>query len=636
MTSLPRSVRLPTVSSGAPAAPLALAGPVVLAAGRPSGPVLNLLLAVGLLLMAVAVIGAMRRAWRDRDQQQEDDLPDLPEPPEETGNVLAAPLRGRYLGTVDAGHWREWITARGLSGKDGDYIAVYEMGVRVDRDGQPFWIPREAVRGARLERGHAGKVAAPSRLIVVAWSFEGRELEAGFRGEDRARQPKVVRSVHDLIGPMPTAPMSGDITSPHAVPRPRARLRPRVPSPPRPAASAGRPADGGAVPSGGPATMPIPVNGRQPRWRRGDPRPAGIPVGSPHGGAPASPAPRPDESGLPVPAAASTHELEQTTGIRRTGSFVVSSRGGEARDTGAHEVDHRGTGAHAPAPFVTGAYPTGGHPTGGHPTGGHPTGGHPTGGHPTGGHPTGGYSTGGHPAAGHPTGGYRTGALDTTAHTTGTYTTGSYETGNYETGAFDAGSHGTGAYTTGSHGSGAYTTGSHGTGAYGTGASSTNGYESGSRRTGGHDTGSHTTGAYGASTHATGAGTGPTGGYDIGAGTGAHRAGAYETGAHPTGGYPTGGYGTGAYSTGAHDTVGRGATVHGGGPRGTGAYDVAAFPEREAYPGTAEAGYQGDQPTSGAHHPWPVVPVAGRSRDEDVHTFALPPGERGPGWEGRR
>ncbi|WP_241829946.1 PH-like domain-containing protein [Parafrankia colletiae] len=583
---MPRSVRLPAVSSGAPAAPLALAGPVVLAAGRPSGPVLNLLLAVGLLLMAVAVIGAMRRAWRDRDQQQEDDLPDLPEPPEETGNVLAAPLRGRYLGTVDAGRWREWITARGLAGKDGDYIAVYEMGVRVDRDGQPFWIPREAVRGARLERGHAGKVAAPSRLIVVAWSFEGRELEAGFRGEDRARQPKVVRSVHDLIGPMPTAPMSGDITSPHAVPRPRARLRPRVPAPPRPAAPAGRPADGGAVPSGGPATMPIPVNGRQPRWRRGDPRPAGIPVGGPHGGAPAGPTARSDESGLPVPAAASTHELEQTTGIRRTGSFVVSPRGGEARDTGAHEVDHRSTGAHAPAPFVTGAYPTGGHSTGGH-------------------------STGGHPAAGHPTGGYETGALE-------------------------AGSHGTG-----SHGTGAYTTGAYTTGAYSTGSSSTNGYETGSRRTGGYDTGgydtgSHTTGAYSAGTRATGAGTGATGGYDIGVGTGAHLAGAYETGAHPTGGYPTGAYDTGAYSTGAHDTVGRGATVHGGGPSGTGAYDVAAFPEREAYPGTAEAGYQGDQAASGAHHPWPVVPVAGRSRDEDVHRFALPPGERGPGWEGRR
>ncbi|WP_018635590.1 PH-like domain-containing protein [Parafrankia elaeagni] len=545
MTSLPRSVRLSPVSSGAPAAPLALAGPVVLAAGRPSGAVLNLLLAVGLLLMAVAVIGAMRRAWRDRDQQQEDDLPDLPEPPEETGNVLAAPLRGRYLGTVDAGHWREWITARGLAGKDGDYIAVYEMGVRVDRDGQPFWIPREAVRGARLERGHAGKVAAPSRLIVVAWSFEGRELEAGFRGEDRARQPKVVRSVHDLIGPMPTAPMSGDITSPHAVPRPRARLRPRVPGPPRPAAPAGRPADGGAVPSGGPATMPIPVNGRQPRWRRGDPRPAGIPVGGPHGGAPAGPTPGLDESGLPVPAAASTHELEQTTGIRRTGSFVVSSRGGEARNTGAHEVDHRGTGAHAPAPFVTGAYPTGAYPTGGHSTGGHPTG---------------GYSTGSHPTAGHQTGGYRT-----EAHSTGAHSTGGYSTGGYEAGALEAGSYGTGSYGTGSSGS--------------------NGH---------------------------------------------------ETGAHPAGGYPTGAYGTGAYSTGAHDTVGRGATVHGGGSPGTGAYDVAAFPEREAYPGTAEAGYQGDPAVSGAHHPWPVVPVAGRSRDEDVHTFALPPGERGPGWEGRR
>ncbi len=203
-------------------------GGFVLALGRaPNRLGLQVLLAVGLLLVLVAVVGALARAWRNRATEQEENLPDLPEPPAEPGTVLAAPLRGTYLGTVDAGNWLEWIAARGLGGRIAGYVSVYETGVRVDRGSDTFWIPREAVRGARLERAHAGKVSAPGRLIAIAWSYGGHELETGFRGEDRARQPKVVRAVHELIGPPPAHLAGGDITSPHALPRIRPRLRPR-------------------------------------------------------------------------------------------------------------------------------------------------------------------------------------------------------------------------------------------------------------------------------------------------------------------------------------------------------------------------------------------------------------------------
>jgi hypothetical protein len=189
----------------------------VLAAGSQSGASLlglRLLLAVGVLLLLVATVGYLRQAWRRRATRQEEDLPELLGPPHDPGTVLAAPLRGAYLGTTDAGHWLEWFSASGLDGRDGSYISVYETGVRVDRRGSAFWIPREAVRGARLERGHAGKVATPGRLLVIAWSLAGRELETGFRGEDRSRQPKVARSVHELIGPAPAGLAEGEITAP--------------------------------------------------------------------------------------------------------------------------------------------------------------------------------------------------------------------------------------------------------------------------------------------------------------------------------------------------------------------------------------------------------------------------------------
>ncbi|MCK9897477.1 hypothetical protein [Frankia sp. AgB32] len=248
---------------------------VVLALGRaPSRLGLQVLLAVGLLLLLVAIVGALARAWQSRATEQEENLPDLPEPPTEPGTVLAAPLRGTYLGTVDAGHWLEWIAARGLGGRIAGYVSVYETGVRVDRGGDTFWIPRDAVRGARLERAHAGKVSAPGRLIVIAWSYGGHELETGFRGEDRARQPKAVRAVHELIGPPPAHLAGGDITSPHALPRIRPRLRPRST------------ATGPARPGSGQPTEEMPAirtavrrrrgprgDGRAPDPRGADPRP---------------------------------------------------------------------------------------------------------------------------------------------------------------------------------------------------------------------------------------------------------------------------------------------------------------------------------------------------------------------------
>jgi carbamoyl-phosphate synthase small subunit len=197
---------------------------------------LHLMLAVGVLLLFIAAVAGMRRGWVRRAKGQ-DDLPVLLDPPPEVGLALAAPLKGLYLGTVDAGHWLDRVVTQGLGGRANGYCAVYEAGVRVDRTGaDPFWIPRDAVRGARLERAHAGKVAGPGRIVVIAWSYGGRELETGFRGSDRARQPKIVRAVHELFGPMPARALDGEVTSPQPIVRAFPRLRrshPPAPAAPR-------------------------------------------------------------------------------------------------------------------------------------------------------------------------------------------------------------------------------------------------------------------------------------------------------------------------------------------------------------------------------------------------------------------
>jgi len=273
-------------AAGAPVAP------PVLAAGRgPDRLGLHLLFAFGVFLLLVALGGAMRRAWRRRAERREEGLPALPDIPDDPGPVLAAPLKGLYLGTVDAGGWLERITARGLGGRADAYIGVYENGVRVDRTGEePFWIAREAVRGARLERAHAGKVAGAGRIVVIAWELAGHELETGLRGEDRTRQPKVVRAVHDLIGPPPT-PRDGELTNPRPVARAMSRLRPR---------ERGRPAGGRArahQPVDGPSgPMPAQLGNHRPGLG-----PASVPGLSPTGPVPVRGRPAADAGGRTDP-----------------------------------------------------------------------------------------------------------------------------------------------------------------------------------------------------------------------------------------------------------------------------------------------------------------------------------------------
>ncbi|MCK9930421.1 hypothetical protein MXD62_25195 [Frankia sp. Mgl5] len=603
MTSASRSTSLPGIT------PFALAGPV-LAAGGKDQTGLHLLLAFGLLLLVVAVVGAMRRAWRGRAQQQEENLPDLPEPPEQTGNVLAAPLRGRYLGTVDAGHWREWIAARGLAGHDGDYIAVYELGVRVDRDGEAFWIPREAVRGARLERAHAGKVAAPSRLIVVAWSFEGRELEAGFRGEDRARQPKVVRSVHDLIGPAPAQPMSGDITSPHALPRPRNRLRPRVPAPARPAEpgapAAAAPARGqrpdlAAVAPGGPATMPIPVNGRQPRSERAGWRRGGAAAGQ--GAAVETPAVERGQRG---------HGVDPGTG-----AYGVASGGSAGAGTGGYDTAAHGTGALATGGQDTAAYDIRAHVTGAHSISTDGTGAHGTGAHVTGAHSISTDGTGAHGTGAHRAGGYGTGS----------HRTGAYDTGGYRPGAHDVGtqgsqavSGGTAGYDTAGYSTAGYDTAGYDTAGYDTGGYGTDSYDPRRQGTGGPDARGYATGGYGR----------PGAPGPAAPDQGALDSAAYHLGAGDTGAYNSGAYNSGANGTGAHDSRGYGQDAYDQGRRDPGGRDQGGY-DRDAAYGTAR-GRTGTPPATGGPdgegHYWRTgADPAQRPRDPETSLYISPSGE---------
>jgi hypothetical protein len=128
-------------------------------------------------LLFLAYLG-MWWGWRRRGRRH--DLPPLVEVPADRPTpVLQA--GGRYFGTTTSGNWLDRVVARGLGARSTCRLSLSEEALDVDRMAGSFRIPATALRGARHERGLAGKVVPPHGLLVVSWQHGDLLLDTGFR-----------------------------------------------------------------------------------------------------------------------------------------------------------------------------------------------------------------------------------------------------------------------------------------------------------------------------------------------------------------------------------------------------------------------------------------------------------------------
>ena len=145
-------------------------------------------------LVLVGVIALMWRGWRRRVARQSD-VPPLPAVPPSLGSA-SVELEVVYVVTTTAGDWLDRIAARGLGVRSRAALEVHPAGVLVDRDGAPaLWIPAGRLRGARLDRGLAGKFTEEGGLVVLTWVHGDRLLDTGVRALDRDRHPELVASI---------------------------------------------------------------------------------------------------------------------------------------------------------------------------------------------------------------------------------------------------------------------------------------------------------------------------------------------------------------------------------------------------------------------------------------------------------
>ncbi|MFK0214676.1 MULTISPECIES: hypothetical protein [unclassified Streptomyces] len=151
----------------------------------------------GLLLFVVFVYWLMRQGWKWRGSLQSD-LPELPAAPDTTGEATLT-LSGRYHGSTTAGQWLDRIVAHGLGTRSRVELTLTDAGIEVVRPGaNDFFVPAEALREARLDKGIAGKVLTEGGLLIVTWAHGDKLLDSGFRSDRAAEHTAWVEAINSM------------------------------------------------------------------------------------------------------------------------------------------------------------------------------------------------------------------------------------------------------------------------------------------------------------------------------------------------------------------------------------------------------------------------------------------------------
>ncbi|MDB1088907.1 hypothetical protein PJ985_15165 [Streptomyces sp. ACA25] len=151
------------------------------------------------LLFIALLYWLMRKGWQRRGALQKG-LPELPAAPAAPGEPRLR-MTGRYHGSTTAGAWLDRIVVHGLGTRSRAELSLTGQGVQVLRPGAAdFFIPAGRLRGARLDKGIAGKVVTEGGLLVITWQHGDRLLDSGFRSDRTAEHAAWVRVLNDTAG----------------------------------------------------------------------------------------------------------------------------------------------------------------------------------------------------------------------------------------------------------------------------------------------------------------------------------------------------------------------------------------------------------------------------------------------------
>ncbi|MFH8772356.1 hypothetical protein [Streptomyces sp. NPDC017958] len=152
---------------------------------------------IGLALFVALIYWLMREGWKWRGTLQ-GDLPELPSAPQEPGEARLT-MSGRYHGSTTAGQWLDRIVAHGLGTRSRAELTLADAGLEVVRPGATdFFVPTAELRGARLDKGIAGKVLTEGGLLVVTWALGDKLIDSGFRSDHAAEHTEWVDTLNQM------------------------------------------------------------------------------------------------------------------------------------------------------------------------------------------------------------------------------------------------------------------------------------------------------------------------------------------------------------------------------------------------------------------------------------------------------
>ncbi len=180
------------------------------ASGSTSGWPEGVALAGAGLLVLVAVGWVCWRGWR-AGHPAEDALRPLPPSPEDLGDVLAGPYKGRYLATTDCADVSLVVSSLGLAGPSAASVAVTHRGVFVEREGSELlYIPAESLTGAHVETATGGTPFGLGALLVIGWKHGRRRWQSGFRAISVRRHAELATAIEALRAGTPVARPTGN------------------------------------------------------------------------------------------------------------------------------------------------------------------------------------------------------------------------------------------------------------------------------------------------------------------------------------------------------------------------------------------------------------------------------------------
>ena len=155
------------------------------------------LLVLACVAFVLLVLAGMRLGWRNRSRRQAALLPELPAVPDRLGALRLGPHDGLYVGSSFAASWQDRVVYRELGNRAAGRISWYDAGLLVDRDGaSTVFVPADAVTGARLAPGLAGKVVGAGGLLVLQWRCGDQLIDTGFRADDKRAYPQWIDAIN--------------------------------------------------------------------------------------------------------------------------------------------------------------------------------------------------------------------------------------------------------------------------------------------------------------------------------------------------------------------------------------------------------------------------------------------------------